>query len=211
MKKLILLLVFLLSWTGVCGALCKILRWRPTMKDSIGLIRAFVVLCTIFGFSSSGWAYPISLDFQAYSFESVRGTDPAPTDPVIGRIDWDAPSGGEPITALTGIDLVIDGHSYDLAEIELHANILSFTVFESKAGGFDGTDSFLLVFDREAGVAWNFGYTSSNYPTSFWLCSNNDPPPMVINTRITPEPNAILLLGVGLVGLAGFWRKRFRK
>ncbi len=67
--------------------------------------------------SPGAHAVPISLSFEFQDFVSPSGL-PAPQDPVSGTIVYDAPDLESFVEALISIDLVINGVSYQLEDVE---------------------------------------------------------------------------------------------
>jgi len=78
----------------------------------LGTVALALVLGTI-----PAKAIPIEVNFTIEDFISPFSSTPPPTDPVTGRIIYEAESITAIIDSLTAIDLVIDGHTYSISEI----------------------------------------------------------------------------------------------
>ncbi len=75
----------------------------------------------------------------------------------------------------------------------------------SAADMFDSNDYMLVDDEGNISYADFFGQFDTVAPGSFgWLANSEDP----IEGRVVPEPTSMLLLGTGLLGLAGFRRKK---
>ena len=111
------------------------------------------------------------MSFQFSDFPPSNG-NPAPTDPVIGTISWQAASIHDPIQGFDSISLTLDGHTYDANELRYLQNPGS-SFSEIYAGPFGPgvaslTDGFYLSWDNASLLPSAFGYTSSRI-SGIWM------------------------------------------
>lgn len=172
------------------------------------VIMGTVVLFLVFG-TIPVQAIPIEVNFTIEDFLSPFSSTPPPTDPVIGRIIYEAESITANIDSLTAIDLIIDGHTYSINEIGYISPFAS----RQKIGGSlygislisSGTDDFRLDWYKETLTPMKFSYTSSLHQ-GFWDSNSFSSFSVAASTPV-PEPTNLLLIGSGLVVLGVFLRR----
>ena len=166
----------------------------------------FALLVALVVVSTAAAAVPVTMTFTASGFAPAG----APQDPVSGSVTWEAAGFPGTITALTGINLTIDGHAYTLGEIGfVDPFSINFKLIGGVGGAVTGlaagTDDFQL-FMSHAGADVGFAYTSSNISAIIFSASSVVTE-VIVGTSV-PAPMTLVLFGLGLAGLAA---SRYRR
>lgn len=164
-------------------------------------------------------AIPVTVSFTASGFTSEGGGLPAPTDPVVGSIVYDAASITSNINSLTSANLTIAGHTYTVGELSF-ANSSPpsspFAAIGTPNGGVccaatNGADTFFVEWIQASLVPLVFIYATASVPGDIWTSSNFTQ--FSITAAAVPEPSSLcLLLGSAIVlGIALGWKSRQNK
>lgn len=156
-------------------------------------------------------AAPVTLEFSASGFENAGVQFPGFDGPIHGSISWDSASPGDPMTALTGIDLTIAGHVYTLAEVGIANEGSSQSAIGASPSGFNAAvgngaaHDFLLVVDRVSPRIDAFAFTILGKTGAIWWTPRQTDARFA--TQSVPEP-AGLLLAAGSLGALALARRR---
>lgn len=150
---------------------------------------------------------PITVTFTATDIVALVGSGAAPDDPVSGTVFYDALSINAPIDSMTSISLTISGHSYALAEIGFVNEVGGVTYVGGLVDGVTGSgnfeDDFLLGWDTASLVPLIFLYATVG-SSGIWIASQFSQ--FDVTASAASEPGALILLALGLLGLAGVRR-----
>jgi hypothetical protein len=167
---------------------------------SVAFLPAVLALCAV----SGAKAEPITVLFEADSVQTNPSTGPpAPTNPVIGTIVYDAASTTSNINSLISINLTIDGHAYTLGEV----GFAEAGVFQEVGGVLNGvntldggTNDFLLQWTESNFASPGLIYTVAG-PASLAFSSFTF---SQFEVTATPEPSSV---GLVLLGACWIWMR----
>ena len=136
-------------------------------------------------------------------FRSSFDGSPAPTDPVLGTIIWEAPTIHDPVESIDSINMTIGGHKYSETEIGSLVRGDGYMMIGGISEGVDmmlgSTDDFWISWNPIQLTPGDFSYTSSLQP-GMWYAAGYPPGhfPTFSITEV-PEPGASVIICVGLV------------
>ena len=170
-----------------------------------------VVLCAAAPVTARAASF--RMDFQVTGFPISNG-NPPPTDPVTGTIVWEAAGIHDPIQSFDSIKLTLDGHIYSVDEIGVPPS--GYPMTDGLIGGtlnqvyqvLDHTDDFSIEWNQNSLTPFDFTYSSSQR-SGIWFVSINSPVNFTaFSIREVPEPSAIALFSLGLLGTGTWWFRR---
>ena len=174
------------------------------MRNRIFKLVMFMVLCVATPLAPR--AATFRMDFQITGFPASNGNLP-PMDPVTGVIVWEAAGIHDPIQSFDSIDLTLDGHTYSADEIGIPP--AGYPITDGVIGGtlnqvyqvVDQTDDFWIEWDQSSLTSFDFTYSSSQR-SGIWFVSINSPVNFTAFSIVeVPEPFAVLLFSLGLMGV----------
>jgi hypothetical protein len=181
------------------------MRDRPSIT-ALTLILSLVCVMT------PAHAIPVTVSFTASGFTSEGGGLPAPTDPVVGSIVYEAASITSNINSLTSVNLTIAGHTYTVDELNFANNSPpSFAVIGTPNGGVccaatNGADTFFVEWFQATLIPSVFIYAAASVPGDIWDSSNFTQ--FSVTAAAVPEPSSLSLLLASAIslGIALGWK-----
>lgn len=152
-----------------------------------------------------------TLYFEYGNFIS-SGSNPAPQDPIAGSITgtFDMLGSAYRIQALSGIDLMIDGHTYLLSEVTpVGDGTYLGAIVNLPEVVVSGTDDFLLWLNPNSSSTPSAHYATSSIQTDVWT-SLSDPGLRSDFTAVPDLGSTFGLLVLGFFGMAGFRSVRLK-
>jgi hypothetical protein len=151
--------------------------------------------------------------FEVTGFPASNG-NPPPTDPVTVTIVWEAAGIHDPIQSFDSINMTLDSHTYSVDEIGIPPP--GYPMTDGLIGGtlnqvyqvVDHTDDFWVEWNQNSLTPFDFAYSSSQR-SGIWFVSINNPVNFTaFSITEVPEPSAIALFSLGLLGTGTWWFRR---
>jgi hypothetical protein len=181
------------------------------MSKHISRLVKFMILCAAVPITTHAGSF--MMYFEVTGFPASNG-NPPPTDPVIGTIVWEAAGIHDPIQSFDSINLPLDSHIYSVDEIGVPPS--GYPMTDGLIGGtlnqvyqvVDHTDDFSIEWNQNSLTPFDFTYSSSQR-SGIWFVSINSPVNFTaFSITEIPEPSAIALFSLGLLGTGIWWFRR---
>lgn len=170
------------------------------------MFRTCAATVAALGLSLAAHAAPVTMTFSASDFVNVGVQYAGLGGPIHGSITWDRERPDDPVGTILDIDLVINGHTYELDEIGIAHEGSTQTAIGGLVRGAntvvgDGqVHDFLMVFDRVQPSIQAFAYSVEGRTGALWWAPAHAQ--AAFTTGTVPTPPAALLVATALGALA---------